>query len=110
MLSFHRFAIFFVLAAALFSQSELGTRSVHGIVTDKNGEPLRGAVVQLEDARSLQIRSFITKRDGAFTFHRLSTEVDYTLQARYRDKASDTKRLSKFDSHKDPEVDLKIAL
>ncbi len=97
-----------VLVWGAFAQGYFATRSVHGIVTDSAGEPLKGAVVQLEDTRTLQIRTFITKRDGAYTFHRLSTEVDYTLQAAFQGRQSGTKRLSRLDSHKDKKIDLKV--
>jgi hypothetical protein len=97
-----------VLGLAVLAQTDSGIRSVHGTVTDPGGEPLRGAVVKLEDTRSLQIRTYLTQRDGTYAFHRLSADIDYTLQADYKGRTSGTKRLSRFDSSKDKQLDLKV--
>ena len=40
-------------------------RAVAGIVQDENEQPVEGAIVQLKDAKSLKVRSYITKADGA---------------------------------------------
>src|SRR5207248_693313 len=85
-----------------------GSRSVHGVVTDQGGTPLNGVAVQLKNVRSLQIRSFLTEDGGHYFFHGLSTDIDYELQAQYKNHRSSTKTLSKFDSKKDAEVDLKV--
>src|SRR3954468_24675206 len=36
-------------------------RPVSGFVTDAEGKPVKGAIVQLKNTRSLQVRSFITR-------------------------------------------------
>ena len=47
-----------LFTGALIAQNEdTGTRSVQGVVTDASGKPVAGAVVQLKDTKSLQIRS-----------------------------------------------------
>ena len=43
--------------------------------------PISGAIVQLENMKTLQIRSFITKDKGNYYFGELSTDVDYKLHA-----------------------------
>jgi len=83
-------------------------RSVTGVVLDKADNPIEGAVVQLKDTRTLQIRSFITKTDGAYHFHSLSTDVDYELKADAQGKGSNTRTLSSFDSRKQASMNLKI--
>ena len=40
-----------------------------------------GAVVQLKDTKTLQIRSFITQDKGEYHFAGLSTNIDYELKA-----------------------------
>src|SRR6266545_5024589 len=77
-------------------QEDEATRSVQGVVTDANGSPVAGAVVQLKDTKTLQVRSFITKEDGAYHFHGLSTNVDYELKAEFQGTASAVKTLSVF--------------
>ena len=53
------------------------TRGVQGMVTSPEDTPVDGAVVQLKNTKTLQIRSFITKEDGLYYFHGLSTYVYY---------------------------------
>src|SRR5262245_36464043 len=55
---------------------QLGQRSVQGAVTDSKDNPVSGAVVYIKNAKTLQIRSFITKDEGTYYFHSLSPDVD----------------------------------
>lgn len=84
-------------------------RAVQGTVTDANDNSLDGAIVQLKNTKTLQIRSFITKDHGSFYFHGLSPDIDYELQARYQDATSPTKTLSSFDSRKQAVINLKLS-
>jgi hypothetical protein len=83
-------------------------RTVQGIVTDQADNPIVGAVVQLENMKTLQIRSFITKEKGDYYFSDLSTDVDYKLHAENHDMTSATKTLSTFDSRKSATMNLKV--
>jgi hypothetical protein len=56
-------------------------RTVQGVVRNPQDEAVNGAVVQLKNTKTLQIRSFITRDNGTFYFHGLSTDVDYELRA-----------------------------
>ena len=85
------------------------TRSVQGVVMDAQENLLEGAVVQLKDTRTLQIRSFITRGNGSYHFHGLSKDVDYEIKADHSGKSSDTRRLSSFDSRPQAVMNLKIA-
>ena len=84
-------------------------RSVTG-VTDKRGNPLPGAAVQLENTDSLSVTSYMSDKDGRYHFTRLNDDIDYTLKAKYRSYWSKPKTLSKFNSSKRPEVDLVIPI
>ena len=85
------------------------TRSVQGVVADASGKAVTGAVVQLKDTKTLQIRSYVTKEDGEFHFAGLSTNVDYELKADTPSgQSSGTKRLSNFDSRKTATVNLTV--
>ena len=102
-----------MLASLAFGQStkkskEPTEKSVNGIVTDDMGNPAVGAVVQLKNLRTLQIRSFIAKEMGDYYFHGLSTDVDYEIKAEYKGKASPTRTISSFDTRPDAKVDLQI--
>jgi Carboxypeptidase regulatory-like domain len=94
------FAVTFLLVAfaGLISPAQFDERDVSGLVVDKSGQALRGAVVQLENSASMGVRSWITGADGRYYFGRLDEDIDYTLQARYHRFRSPTKRLSKFSS------------
>jgi hypothetical protein len=89
-------------------QSEL--RGVSGVVTDKRGNTLPGAAVELENTNDLSIVSYITGNDGAYHFTKLHDDVDYTLKAKYRKYWSKAKTLSKFNSSKHPKIDLVIPI
>jgi len=83
-------------------------RSVQGVVNNAQGEAVNGAVVQLKNTKNLQIRSFITRDNGTYFFHGLSTDVDYELRADFDGASSGAKTLSSFDSRKQPVVNLKL--
>jgi hypothetical protein len=83
-------------------------KSVSGIVTDASGNPVPGAVVQLKNTKTLQIRSFIAKEMGEYFFMGLATDVDYELKADANGKTSATKTLSLFDSHTEAKVNLQL--
>jgi len=100
---------FVVFAGALPGQNDdTGTRSVQGLVTDESGKPVAGAVVQLKDTKSLQIRSFRTEADGTYHFAGLSTNVEYELEANNDGASSGKKTLSVFNTRKAPTVNLKL--
>jgi hypothetical protein len=91
-------------------KGESATRSVQGAVTNPDDSPAVGAIVQLENTKTLQIRSFITQEDGVFHFYELNSDVDYKLKAEDKKSgaASDTKTLSSFDSRKQAIINLKL--
>ena len=105
---FTRRALF--LFAALSIASGQGTRSVTGVVTDNRGNPLPGAAVQIENAHTLEIASYLTKDDGTYYFHQLSTDMDYTLKAKYKRWWSKEKLLNKLDSKTNATIDLTIPI
>ena len=84
------------------------TRIVRGTVTDAEDNPIEGAVVQLENAKTQQIRSFITRNEGTYIFHGLDPNTDYNLKASHQGAASPKRTLSAFDSRKDPVLNLKL--
>jgi Carboxypeptidase regulatory-like domain len=87
-----------------------GPRSVRGIVKDDKGHALAGAIVQIEDRTTLQIRSYITSDDGSFHFENLFPDLTYHLRAKYSGISSRSKILSKFDSKSIAVIDLTIQL
>jgi hypothetical protein len=98
--------ILLVAAAILWAQAFV--RRVHGKVTGSDGKPIHGAIVQIEDLKTLQIRTFITKKDGRYYFNDLSTRESYELKAKHRGRTSSTETLTKFNSDDPAVVNLEI--
>jgi hypothetical protein len=84
------------------------TRTVQGKVLTSDGEEVKGAVVQIEDTRTLEVRSYITEQDGSYRFLRLSPDVDYEIVARYRGRTSAKKTVSQFNSR--PVITLNLVI
>ncbi|HUB80033.1 MAG TPA: carboxypeptidase-like regulatory domain-containing protein [Bryobacteraceae bacterium] len=104
--------ILLVVLPAGFAQKDKNkdssTRSVSGMVTGADDKPVVGAVVQLKDTKTKNVRSFYTQDKGEYYFHELSPDVDYELTATYQGAASKTRTLSVFDSRKDAVINLKL--
>jgi protocatechuate 3,4-dioxygenase beta subunit len=83
-------------------------RTAEGTVLDLEQKPLAGAIVQLKDMRTLQVRSFVTQENGQYHFASLRTDTDYELQAVSGQLKSDVKRLSTFDSRKTATIVLQL--
>ena len=83
-------------------------RMVQGLVTDAQDAPLAGAIVQIKNTKTLQVRSFITQEEGTYQFHGLDPNVDYTLKAEYKSVSSPVRTLSAFNSQKQPTINLKV--
>ena len=97
-----------VLAFDKKDKEEDKLRMVQGVVTDTQDNPLVGAVVQLKNSKTLQVRSFITQENGVYQFHGLDPNVDYLLKADSQGASSPWRTLSSFDSRKQPTMNLKI--
>src|SRR5580692_6863886 len=83
-------------------------RIVQGSVTDSDGKFIDGAVVKLKDMRTLQVRSFYTQKNGGYHFSGLKLDNDYELEATFNDLSSGWKRLTVFDTRKEPIINLKL--
>jgi hypothetical protein len=101
--------LFCMAPAFAQKKSDNGTRTVEGVVSNADDSPAAGAVVQLENTKTQQIRSFITQDDGKYHFFELSTEVDYRLKADSKGATSGSKTLSSFDGRKKAVINLKLS-
>ena len=107
-----------VLGAPAFGQKksreerreEANSRSAMGVVTGADDMPAVGAVVQVKDMRTLQIRSFITQNDGTYHFYGLKADVDYQLTARSGDATAAPRTLSVFDTRKEAVLNFKLEI
>lgn len=89
-------------------REEANSRSAMGTITGADDMPAVGAVVQLKDMRSLQIRSFITQADGTYHFYGLKADVDYQISARSGDATAPQRTLSVFDTRKEAILNFKL--
>ena len=85
-----------------------GERSVHGTVKDAAGKPAAGAVVELKNKRTQEIRSIVTRDKGTYLFNGLKKDDDYELSARQKDHESKPHVLSTYDPRENPMVNLQL--
>jgi hypothetical protein len=100
-----------MLAALAFGQKKdkaPAERTLSGIITAVDGTPAAGAVVQLKNLKTLQIRSYIAREKGDYHFNGLGTDVDYEVKAEFNGHTSNTRTLSTFDSHPDAVINLQL--
>ena len=90
------------------SRKDQPTRSVHGIVTDAQENPIAKAVVQLKHSKNLQVKSFYTDEKGGYRFHGLDPDVDYELKAEFGDAKAGPRTVSSFDSRKEVVINFKL--
>lgn len=101
----------FLLAGVPGRAQDTHPRDLIGTVTDHGSrEPLKGAVVLLENESSKEITSYLTDAGGNYLFKRLRNDTDYLVWARYRGKESKQGELSHFDSNQHPVIHLVIEL
>ncbi len=103
----HRSASLSLLAAALlfvapFARAQDPPRTLTGTVTDRTKEPLKGAIVEVENENTSAIVSFITDASGTFSFKRLSSNTDYRVTVTYRGHRGKARELSHFESNANP--------
>jgi len=89
-------------------REEANSRTVQGLVSGPDEKPIPGAVVQLKDMRTLQVRSFITQEDGTYHFSGLKGDIEYQLTAKSGDTSAGPKTLSIFDSRKEAILNFKL--
>jgi hypothetical protein len=85
-------------------------RTIEGMVSRKDGAPVQGAVVYLQDTKSLAVKSYLSDAQGQFHFRHLSMSLDYDLWAELNGKRSKTKSVSQFNSKPDLRYRLKLPI
>lgn len=69
---------------------------VQGVVADKAGKPLGGAMVYLRNERTADVEVVFTDPKGAYRFGPLPLETDYTVWAKLGEKVAASKPVSAF--------------
>ena len=83
-------------------------RMIEGLVSSKEGVPIQGAVVYLQDSKSLTVKSYLSDVQGRFHFQQLSMSADFDLWAELNGKRSKTKSISQFNSKPNLKFKLKL--
>jgi Carboxypeptidase regulatory-like domain len=89
-------------------KKSLAERPVSGVVTDADGNPIAGAIVQLKNTRTQKTLSIITREKGEYQFSGLSKDIDYQLTATSKDHSSAPHTLSMYDPRATLVVNLQI--
>jgi hypothetical protein len=96
-----------VLALALTGSE---SRSVSGVVTDKRGNLLPGAVVEIDNSITKEVQSYIVQKDGRYHFQDLNPDVEFVLHALYHGHVSKNWTLTKFNGAKHAKADFVIPI
>jgi hypothetical protein len=102
--------IFTATALSQHPEKGDGTRVLTGTVTDQNARPIAHAAVQIENEKTLNVRSYISEAHGEFHFAELSPDVDYDVRAEFDGIRSAKKTLSQFDGRRAPTMTLVIRI
>jgi hypothetical protein len=86
------------------------SRSISGVVTDKRGNPLPGAVVETDNSITKEIQSYIVQKDGSYHFQDLNPDVEFVLHALYRGHVSKNWTLTKFNGARHAKADFIIPI
>ena len=84
------------------------TRPVHGTVKDSAGNAVAQAIVALKDVKTGKKIETVTHDDGSYRFDELKIADDYELQATHDKLASPIKKLSLYDSRRDPVINFEL--
>jgi hypothetical protein len=98
----------FVALPAIGVAQQAPARVVQGKVQLGDGTPVKGAIVYLKNAKTLEVRTYISTDDGNFRFGQLNSDASYTVWAEYQGRKSKEKGVSSFDNKKIVDLTLKI--
>jgi hypothetical protein len=89
-------------------KAEAQLRVVHGLVGDKDENPIPSSVVYLVNGKTKAVKTSFADDKGQYRFSGLDPNVDYEIHAEHEDLTSSTRTVSSFDSRRDIEVNLKL--
>jgi len=87
---------------------QAASRVIQGKVQLADGAMAKGAIVYLKNAKTLEVRTYISTDDGSFRFGQLNPDANYTVWADYQGHKSKEKGISSFDNKKVFDLTLKI--
>jgi Carboxypeptidase regulatory-like domain len=84
------------------------SRTVTGIVLDKDDNPISGAVVEMTDEQTGKKLDSYTGDDGRYVFADRGAHRDYKLKATYKGESSEVRTASSFDDSNKIILNLRI--
>ncbi|MGA7852775.1 MAG: carboxypeptidase-like regulatory domain-containing protein [Candidatus Acidiferrales bacterium] len=90
-------------------KAEAQLKTLHGVVIDRNENPVPSSVVYLKNVKSQAVKTYIADETGTYRFSGLDPNVDYEIHAEHDGLTSSTRTVSSFDSRRDIEVVLKLS-
>ena len=88
--------------------AQTAERVVQGKVALASGSMAKGAIVYIKNAKTLEVRTYISTDDGSYRFGQLNPDANYTVWAEYQGKKSKERSISSFDTRKTFNIALKI--
>jgi protocatechuate 3,4-dioxygenase beta subunit len=90
-------------------QKEPELRTVHGMVVDKDENPVPSSVVYLKNVKTQGVKTYIADDSGSYRFSGLDPNIDYEIHAEHNDLTSSLRTISSYDSRRDINLVLKLA-
>lgn len=90
------------------AKEEKPTRTVLGVVTDENENPIAGAVVTITDLQTGKKSATYTGADGAYLYAGLEVTRDYEVQASHKGVSSRLRKVSTVDPRARVTINLRI--
>ncbi len=81
---------------------------IEGHVVNAANAPVVGAVVYLENPKSLDVQSYLTDEKGYFHFNQITAQTDYNVWAEQNGVETKHKFVSQFSSHVHFNMTLKL--
>jgi hypothetical protein len=102
------FAAVALLAQGRGKGHESELRTVRGTVIDKQETPVDSAVVYLRNARTQDVTTHLSDKEGQFRFSGLDLNINYEIHAEHDGWTSSTRSVSNFDNRKEFVMTLKL--
>lgn len=88
-----------VPATAAAQAKVVAQRKVEGQVVNGDKAPVQGAVVYIENPKTLDVRSYLSDAQGHFHFSQVAPQTDFEVWAEQNGVQSKHKFISQFSSH-----------
>jgi len=95
-------------AGAAAEQDRVRTRTVRGIVVDKDDNPVPASIVYLKNLKTTVVRTFIADDEGKYRFSGLDPNAEYEIYAEHEGLGSSKRTISSLDSRSEITINLRL--